>query len=492
MKKVILLLIDALMPEVLENGIATNRTPALKFLVNNGVLIRDCVTAFPTMTATVDATLMMGVYADQHKIPGLIWYNHDEKRLIDYINGARTVFNLGINLTLQDVMINLNEKHLNKRIKTIFEEVADAGRTSASLNFIIHRGRNRHSLRLPLLLNIFTMFSMNKKEVSGPDMLSIGAMCKPKLSKRKIFWGLNQSFLNKYGINDSFASQVAKAIIVSGHQPDLMFIYFPDHDHYLHKHIDQPLLNLEKVDRKIGDILDVFGSWERAIAQTTFIIIGDHGQTAIGNEKKYNIDLDQMLQELKIVKVGKKVKEDDEVIIANNERMAYIYPLKQEVHKNIRAILLKDSRIDFVAWKMNGMVIVEKYDGRRLSFSKNGEYVDPYDKTWDIDGDLEILDIKMDNNKIYFDQYPDALSRLYGALFSQDIPVFVVSARTSYEFKSKTFPNHLGGGSHGSLHKTDSIVPLVVTGASKRPKEGIRIVDLKDYILQLLHINQEH
>ncbi|MFT9486892.1 MAG: alkaline phosphatase family protein [Tepidibacillus sp.] len=488
MKKIIMILIDALMPEALENAIKTQKTPALKFLMEHSTYISECVTAFPTMTASVDSTLMTGVYPDQHKVPGLIWYHPEEKRIVNYVNGARTVLKYGLIKTAKDVLVHLNESHLNKKTKTIYEELADHSKTSGAINFIIHRGKSEHHLKPPFLINLFTLFSFNNRKISGPNILSLGAIHKPAFFGRTMVWNWNQSVFQQFGINDDFAAEATKLVIQSGNQPDFLMVYFPDHDHFLHKHIHQPLASLEKVDQKLTKILNVFGSWDQALQQTTFIIIGDHGQTAIGKEQHHNIDLDQLLKPFKVTPVGKKISETDEVVFANNERMVYVYPLKKDKREQVIKTLLSDDRIDFVAWKEKDQIHVKNHQGKELHFTKQGKKIDPYGVGWNVDGDLSLLDIKIENGAIYFNQYPDALSRLYGALFSQEIFSIVATAKPSFEFISKTFPVHLGGGSHGSLHRTDSIVPLLVSGATKNPKPNTRIVDLKDYVLDLLNV----
>lgn len=488
MKKVILLLIDSLMPEHFENVITSGKAPALKFLFDNGVYHQKCVTAFPTMTASVDASLLTGTYPDQHQIPGLIWYKADEQRLIDYINGTRTVLKLGINTTAGDVLINLNEKHLSKNVTTIFEELSDKGFSSGAINFIIHRGRTEHQLKLPLLLNLVTKFSYNNRIISGPDHFNLGVMQKQNYSGRKLSYSFNQTILKRFGINDSYAIQAAKYIIASGKQPDFLAIYLPDHDHYLHKYINQPIKSLAKVDKLIIDLLNTYGTWEQALEQNTFIIVGDHGQTQIGSCKKYNINLDACLKDFNLVRVGKKVISNSDVIIANNERMAYIYPIKKEISAAIKTILLKDSRIDFVAWKEGKRVTVKKHNGISLTFRKGKNFKDDYGMQWEVEGDLDVLDLTIEEGLILYKSYPDALARLYGAIFSQAEDMILITAKPDYEFYSESFPIHLGGGSHGSLHYIDSIIPLIVAGASVIPNPNLRLVDIKDYILQLFNI----
>ena len=169
--------------------------------------------------------------------------------------------------------------------------------------------------------------------------------------------------------------------------------------------------------------------------------------------------------------------------------MVYIYPLKKEIKQSLIKTLLTEENIDFIAWKEKKKVKVVNSNGKELTFFKGNEneYLDPYHQLWSVEGDLTVLDISLKEKQIQFGQFPDALSRLYGALFSQEVPVIVANAKPSYEFISKTFPTHLGGGSHGSLNYKDSIVPLLVSGAEKNPPSPMRVVDLKEYVLQLLN-----
>ncbi|MMZ63033.1 hypothetical protein D1872_252690 [compost metagenome] len=61
----------------------------------------------------------------------------------------------------------------------------------------------------------------------------------------------------------------------------------------------------------------------------------------------------------------------------------------------------------------------------------------------------------------------------------------MVTASPGYELVGENSPTHLNGGGHGSLHKQDSLVPMIVTGTDTAPKH-LRIVDIKDWVLQLI------
>ncbi len=83
-KSVVMLLIDSLMDEPLKEAVKNGQAPGLQYLLENGRYVPDMISPFPTMSVNVDSTLLTGVYSDQHKVPGLVWYNAKEKRIINY------------------------------------------------------------------------------------------------------------------------------------------------------------------------------------------------------------------------------------------------------------------------------------------------------------------------------------------------------------------------------------------------------------------------
>jgi hypothetical protein len=56
MKKVLFILVDALVSEILKKGFEARCIPALQFLQQQGSCWHDCVTVFPTMTASIMTT----------------------------------------------------------------------------------------------------------------------------------------------------------------------------------------------------------------------------------------------------------------------------------------------------------------------------------------------------------------------------------------------------------------------------------------------------
>ena len=60
--------------------------------------------------------------------------------------------------------------------------------------------------------------------------------------------------------------------------------------------------------------------------------------------------------------------------------------------------------------------------------------------------------------------YPDPLARVYAALTAPHAGDMIVSLAPGYEAVDWGGASHAGGGSHGSLHRDDSLGPLLFCG----------------------------
>ena len=86
-----------------------------------------------------------------------------------------------------------------------------------------------------------------------------------------------------------------------------------------------------------------------------------------------------------------------------------------------------------------------------------------------LDGDASILD------------QPDAVVRAVAAVRCPNAGEVVVSAREGWEFRDLGGGHHLGGGSHGSLVATDSLVPVLTVGLEAAPPRSV--VDVAPLVL---------
>ena len=68
--------------------------------------------------------------------------------------------------------------------------------------------------------------------------------------------------------------------------------------------------------------------------------------------------------------------------------------------------------------------------------------------------------------------YPDALARVWSALRCENAGDVLLSAAPGYEFVDWGGADHVGGGSHGSLHRTDSLGALLWCGTGPGSRDA--------------------
>lgn len=480
-KPVIMLVVDTLMDPPLQNALQNDNVPAFQFFIDKGHYFANVVSPFPTMSVNVDTTLLTGTYCDQHQLPGLVWFHDNEKRLINYGTHIRELWKLGLSQSLEDILFNLNNKHISDNVTTIHEILENQGRTSASINSLIFKGNIEHNYHLPKLLTWFLHID-KKRSAKASHLFSYGALSTLHPSKRF------QRFWQKFGFNNSFSVQELNHLISKDNVPPFTIVYLPDLDKGVHKHGRMYLKGIKKIDQQLQNILDTFDSWDEALEKYTWILIGDNGQAWMdSNRKNALVDLRKSFKNYKIMKLKKGVTSDDEIVLAVNERMAYIYSLnKKEIPiTTLSEELAKDKRIDVIAWKDSQCIKVKSgVKNGILKFHSNGDYYDEYKQSWFVEGDMDILDLTLTDEEISYGEYPDALARLYSSLHSHQGDFLIASCKPGHEFIGEGSPTHVGGASHGGLHKQDSLIPMIVTGTNTRPSY-LRMVDLKEWILSL-------
>jgi hypothetical protein len=99
-----------------------------------------------------------------------------------------------------------------------------------------------------------------------------------------------------------------------------------------------------------------------------------------------------------------------------------------------------------------------------LRFTAGGSLQDRRGERWSVDGDLSVLRAEIQDDRFLSTEYPDALSRIWSALRCPNAGEVLLSAAPSYEFVDWGGSDHVGGGSHGSLHRSDSLGALLWCG----------------------------
>ncbi|WP_160041670.1 alkaline phosphatase family protein [Paenibacillus sp. USDA918EY] len=483
--KMILIVVDTLMSQSIDKGIEQNKLPTFQFLIEHGQYYKDVVTSFPTMSVSIDSTLLTGTYPDEHRVPGLVWYSEQDKKLINYGSGFWEIYRNGINQYLKDALIRMNGTHLNPQVPTIFEELARMGLKSGSVNGLIYRGSCDHQLNFPFWIHKPTVLPKNHK-VKGPDLLAYGAFSNPLKSVKNLPVGP----IGRFGFNNGYSLEMVTHLIRNEQLPDFLYVYFPDLDTKIHKKGPSDLNGVIRTDNQLQTLLQAFGSREQALKKAVIIIMGDNGMTHVlpKNEQPV-IDLGQSLEGYRVLKQGGAVTDQTEIILAVNDRMAYLYKLTHQYSfEQLSDALKTDRRIDLLAWKENGWIrVVRSGSSKEFAYRPHGDMVDRYKQSWTLDKDPEVLDLQINTQEhaVDYGQYPDVLRRLYAALHSHDGEYMVITAKPGYELKYGSSPTHKGGAGHGGISQMESLVPLIIAGTDHKP-ESLRVVDLKSFFLQHL------
>jgi hypothetical protein len=72
-------------------------------------------------------------------------------------------------------------------------------------------------------------------------------------------------------------------------------------------------------------------------------------------------------------------------------------------------------------------------------------------------------------------EYPDGAARAWAALQNPNAGEVIVSAKPGYEFADLAGRHHVGGGSHGSLERGDSEIPMLTVGLDAMPRSIVEI-----------------
>ena len=151
-----------------------------------------------------------------------------------------------------------------------------------------------------------------------------------------------------------------------------------------------------------------------------------------------------------------------------------VYALHESERDAMRAsvvtLALAIDGVDLVLWLERDAhdapregVIASPLHGE-LRFAPDGPVIDPRGLSWSVDGALAAIDATIEDGLLLSPAYPDALARAWTALTCRTSGEVLLSAAPGFEFIDWGRQAHVGGGSHGSLHASDSLGALVLHG----------------------------
>jgi predicted AlkP superfamily pyrophosphatase or phosphodiesterase len=420
-KKLVLVVVDGMTPAAFERAVSGGRAPALSFLAEHGDY-RQATSVFPSLTPVCLTSIATGAGPGVHHIPSLVWWNRQERRIVEYGSSFAALRAAGLSQSLLDPIFNMNARHLAPEAVTIYEALEDAGLVAAAVNITCYRGRHRYRPTVPGF----------RRAAYGPS--------------RFFFYGLFESDRTgapfavrsrRAGSVDAYAAGVGRWLVTRDGF-DFLAFYLSGYD--LASHAGGPESQeaeraLEQVDAELGALLEAAGGPDEFLERYAVVLLSDHGQTRVDRAAR----LEEPLADFA-----------GEIVVAASNRAGQVY-------------LRPGARVEpeELAQRLDGFAAVE------VSLRREGDEV--VARRDGVDAPVDKL------------EHPDAAWRARSALANPNAGELLVSAAEGWELTDLGGRHHVGGGSHGSLVAGDSLVPILTVGLQT---ELGRITDVAPAVLE--------
>ncbi len=458
-KKLVLVVVDALKPAMLDRAIATGRAPAMARIREEGVYVDDCVAAFPSVTPVCAATITTGVGPDEHLIPSMNWYHREEGRYVEYGSSFSASRQFGVLRSLTDTVYRMNAEHLSRDVETVFESLDDRDVRTAGTTYLIYRGRHQHDVANESALARIVTSTLFRRTIDGPLELFYADL----YASRKTGC---RGQLGMPGIRDQHTGCVG-SYLIERDLFDFMLFSLPDNDAWSHRNGPHAqVTSIAAADRQLERLMHAAGGADEFLENYAVIVTSDHSQAAV----EERIRLDRAFADFDVATQSAARSAGAEVALSPAQRAAMIYALEPEqreavVQRSLEAVAELDG-VDLALWLPDPSAAEAAIRSGRgeLRFAPGGELTDGRGKTWSVSGDLATIRAEVQDGRLLCTEYPDALARAWSALKCPTAGDVLLSAAPGYEFVDWGGADHVGGGSHGSMHRSDSLGALMWCG----------------------------
>src|SRR3989441_3459071 len=387
MTKLVLVVVDALKPAMLERAAEEGSAPVFAEILRRGTYFPDCASVFPSVTPAASASIATGASVDRHGVPSIDWYHRGERRYVDYGSSGQAVRAFGVLRTLTDTVYNMNFDHLSRGCPTFFESLDDAGVRTACTPFLIFRGRTRHDLGLQGWMRRVALAANFRHSVYGPSELFYGELyssravdCRPTLARP--------------GTRDPYSGCVG-AHVERHDLYDFMLFSLPDNDHFSHRHGPAATAaSIARADRHLGELVAAGGGVDTFFEEHAVILMADHSQIAV----EHRVRLEQAFDGWRILQPNDLEPETAELAVCPGARSAMLYVLTDpEKHASRLADVIERlgdvEGVELIAWMHEGEACVRK-GGHELRFAPGEAFGDRYGAGWDVEGELSTLELE--------------------------------------------------------------------------------------------------
>jgi hypothetical protein len=468
--KLVLCVIDAMAPEMLQRAVDAGVAPVLATLIERGRFIPDCVAAFPSVTPVCAASIVTGLAQDEHRVPGMNWYHREEARYVEYGSSFRSAQRFGIGRQLTDTVYNMNRAHLAADTLTVFESLDDADVRTAGTTYLMYRGRHRHEPQRDTALTRVASALM-RHSVMGPRELFYADIFASQRTGCR-------SGLGMPGVRDRHSGCVS-SYMVEHDLFDFLLLSLPDNDWHSHKRgPEAQVQSLAQADLQLARVCEAAGGVDQFLSEHAVIAMADHSQAPVTD----TIALQDELADLGVLGPARGADaEGAHIAVCPSQRAAMVYALHEAERDAMRASVvtraLAIEGVEHVMWLARDAhdrpseAIICGREHPELRFRPGGELQDPRGARWSLDGPLATIDGRLQDGRLLTPAFPDVLARVWAALTCPSSGEVLLSCAPGYEFLDWGRQAHLGGGSHGSLHASDSLGALVFCGVELPAQE---------------------
>src|SRR5205085_11516081 len=265
-KKLVLVVVDGMTPAAFERAVESGRAPALAFLAEHGSY-RHATSVFPSLTPVCLSSIVTGAGPDVHRIPHLVWWHRDERRIVEYGSSFAALRAAGMAQSITDTIFNMNQRHLGAEAVTVYEALDDAGLVTAAVNITCYRGRTKHLPVLPWVT----------KAAYGPKRFFYYSLFESDRT------GAPLAVRNRAaGSIDVYAAAVGRWLVTRDGF-DMLAYYLSDFDYASHAHGPAGAVDvaLERTDAAIQALIDSAGGEGVFFERYAVVLLSDHGQTQV-------------------------------------------------------------------------------------------------------------------------------------------------------------------------------------------------------------------
>jgi type I phosphodiesterase/nucleotide pyrophosphatase len=464
-RKLVLTVIDGLKPAMLERAVALGRAPTLKLIMERGAYVDDCVAAFPSVTPVCAASIATGVGPDQHRIPSMNWFSRQEGRYVEYGSSFAASRRFGVLRSLIDTVYNMNGVHLAPEVPTVFERLDDAGVRTAGTTYLMYRGRHRHEATNETTLARIATSTVFREPVFGPREFFYADLF---ASRRTGCRGQ----LGMPGLRDRHSGCVG-AYLVEHDLFDFLLFSLPDNDAFSHRNGPHAqVTSIAAADRQLERLMHAGGGAERFLEEHAMIVLADHSHAPV----EQRIALDAAFADWEIARPEGPRVTDGTIAISPAQRSAMLYVLDADRREQLVAEAAQTAAgvpgVELVMWRPAPREGAIRGADGELRFAPGGDLRDPCGGRWSVDGELALLGGRTEDGTLHTPDYPDALARVWAALTCPTAGDVLLSAAPGWEFVDWGGSDHVGGGSHGSLHRSDSLGALLWCGVGPEQRDA--------------------